>query len=153
VDLSRGHDTGLAVANPANTSADITIKAYQTDGVTPIAASQDPLQLPGNGHSERFATEFIEGLPAGFTGVLDITSATPFAALTLRSLNNERNDFLMTTFPIADADRSGPSPVVFPQIADGGGFVTEFILLNAGTASKTTLSFFDNEGRQLAVGK
>ncbi len=59
----------------------------------------------------------------------------------------------MTTFPIADADRTAPSPVVFPQIADGGGFVTECILLNSGAASKTTLSFFDNEGRQLAVGK
>ena len=89
----------------------------------------------------------------GSTGVLDITSATPFAALTLRSLNNERNDFLMTTFPIADVARAAPTPVVFPQIADGGGFVTEFILLNAVGASKTTLSFFDNEGRQLAVGK
>ena len=83
----------------------------------------------------------------------DITSATPFAALTLRSLDNERNDFLMTTFPIADADRAAPSPVVFPQIADGGGFVTEFILLDAGGASKMTLSFFDSEGRPLAVGK
>jgi hypothetical protein len=68
-------------------------------------------------------------------------------------MNNERNDFLMTTFPIADADRTAPSPVVFPQIADGSGFVTEFILLNAGGASTTTLTFFDNEGRQLAVGK
>jgi len=153
VDLSGGHDTGLAIANPAGTNADITIKAYRTDGVTTIGKSQGPLQLPANGHSAKFATEFIAGLPAGFTGVLDITSATPFAALTLRSLNNERNDFLMTTFPVADADRAAPSPVVFPQIADGGGFVTEFILLNAGGASNTTLSFFDNEGRQLAVGK
>jgi hypothetical protein len=153
VDLSRGHDTGLAIANPANTNADITIRAYQTDGITPIGTSQGPLQLPGNGHGAQFATELISGLPAGFTGVLDITSVTPFAALTLRSLNNERNDFLMTMFPIADADRAAPSPVVFPQIADGGGFVTEFIQLNAGGASKTTLSFFDNEGRQLAVGK
>ncbi len=153
VDLSRGHDTGLAIANPANMNASITIKAFETDGVTPIGTSQGPLQLPGNGHSAKFATEFIAGLPAGSIGVLDITSATPFAALTLRSLNNERNDFLMTTFPIANADGSGPSPVVFPQIADGGGFVTEFILLNAGGPSKTTLSFFDNEGGQLAVGK
>jgi hypothetical protein len=153
VDLSRGHDTGLAIANPANTSASVTIKAYRTDGVTAVGTTQGPLQLPGNGHSAKFATEFISGLPAGFTGVLDITSATPFAALTLRSLNNERNDFLMTTFPIADADRTAPSPVIFPQTADGGGFVTEFILLNAGGASKTTLSFYDNEGRQLAVGK
>jgi hypothetical protein len=153
VDLSGGHDTGLAIANPASTSASVTIKAYRTDGVTATGTSQGPLQLPGNGHSAKFATELIAGLPAGFTGVLDIASATPFAALTLRSLNNERNDFLMTKFPIADTDRAAPSPVVFPQIADGGGFVTEFILLNAGGASKTTLSFFDNEGRQLAVGK
>ncbi len=143
----------MAVANPANTNASITTRAYQTDGVTAIGTSQNPLQLPGNGHSAKFATEFIAGLPAGFTGVLDITSATPFAALTLRSLNNERNDFLMTTFPIADANHTAPSPVVFPQIADGGGFVPEFILLSAGGPSGTTLSFFDNDGRQLAVGK
>jgi photosystem II stability/assembly factor-like uncharacterized protein len=153
VDLSQGHDTGLAIANPASTNAGITIKAYQADGVTAIGTSQGPLQLPSNGHIAKFATELIAGLPAGFTGVLDITSATPFAALTLRSLNNERNDFLMTTFPIADADRTAPSPVVFPHIADGGGFMTEFILLDASGASRTTLSFFDNEGRQLAVGK
>jgi photosystem II stability/assembly factor-like uncharacterized protein len=153
VDLSPGHDTGLAIANPTSTSASITIKAYRTDGVTPIGTSQGPPQLLGNGHSAKFVTELIAGLPAGFTGVLDVTSATPFAALTLRSLNNERNDFLMTTFPVADVNHTAPSPVVFPQIADGGGFVTEFILLNAGGASKTTLSFFDNEGRQLAVGK
>jgi len=153
VDLSQGHDTGLAIANPANTSTNITISAYQADGVTPIGTSQGTIQLPGNGHSAKFATEFIAGLPAGLTGVLDIASATPFAALTLRSLNNERNDFLMTTLPVADADRTAPSPVVFPQIADGGGFVTEFILLNAGGSLRTTLSFFDNEGSQLAVGK
>ncbi len=143
----------MAVANPANTNASITTRAYQTDGVTAIGTSQNPLQLPGNGHSAKFATEFIAGLPAGFTGVLDITSATPFVALTLRSLNDERNDFLMTTFPIANEGRAAPSPVVFPQIADGGGFVTEFILLSAGGPSGTTLSFFDNDGRQLAVGK
>jgi hypothetical protein len=153
VNLSRGHDTGLAIANPARTNANVTISAYQSDGVTPIGASQSPLQLPGNGHSAKFATELISGLPVRFTGVLDIKSATSFAALTLRSPSNERNDFLMTTFPIPDANHIAPSPVVFPQIVDGGGFVTEFILLNAGEASKATISFFDNKGRQLAVGK
>jgi hypothetical protein len=153
VDLSHGHDTGLAIGNPASTKADLRIRAYQADGVTPIGTGQESLQLAGNGHSAKFATEFIAGLPDGFTGVLDITSATPFAVLTLRSLNNERNDFLMTTFPVADVERAAPSPIVFSQIADGGGYVTEFILLNAGGPSKTTLGFFDDEGRQLAVGK
>jgi len=153
VDLSGGHNTGLAIANLASASANVFVRAFESDGKNEVGTSQGPLPLPAKGHSAKFATEAITGLPVGFTGVLDITSATPFAALTLRSLNNERNDFLMTTFPIGDADRTAPSPVVFPQIADGGGFVTEFILLNAGGASKTTLSFFDNEGRQLAVGK
>ena len=153
VDLSSGHNTGLAIANPASANASITIRAYKADGLTPIGTSQGPLRLPGNGHTAKFATELISGLPAGFAGVLDIESATRFSALTLRSLNNERNDFLMTTFPVADTDLAAPSPAVFPQIADGGGFMTEFVLLSAGGASKTTLSFFDNAGRPLPVGK
>jgi hypothetical protein len=153
VDLSGGHNTGLAIANIVATHADIFISAFQSDGATGVGTSQGPLRLQAKGHSAEFAGEFIAGLPAGFTGVLDIRSVMPFAALTMRSLTNERSDVLLTTFPIANVNGAAPSPIVFPQIADGGGFVTEFILLSAGGAAKTTLSFFDNDGRQLAVGK
>ncbi len=62
VDLSRGHDTGLAIANPASTSASVTIKAYRTDGVTAVGTSQGPLQLPGNGHGAKFATRVHRGI-------------------------------------------------------------------------------------------
>ena len=85
--------------------------------------------------------------------MLDISSTTPFAALTLRSLDNERGDFLMTTFPVADANQAAPSPIVFLQIVDGGGYITEFILLSSGEASNTTLSFYDEDGVPLAMGK
>lgn len=153
IDLSDGHNTGVAIANAAGTDASITMKAFQSDGVTGIGTSQDPLRLAGNGHSAKFASEFIAGLPAGFAGVLDMTSATPFAALTLRSLLNERHDFLMTTFLVADANQAVPSPVVFPQIADGGGFITQVILVSSGSGSSTTLSFFDDDGNPLVVGK
>jgi sugar lactone lactonase YvrE len=142
VDLSRGHDTGLAIANPTNTNSSITITAFQSDGVTGVGASQGPLPLSPNGYSAFFADRFITGLPAGFTGVLDITSATPFAALTVRSLTNERGDFLMATFPVADMTVAAPSPIVFPQIADGGGYVTQFILIGAGGASSVTLNYY-----------
>jgi hypothetical protein len=71
----------------------------------------------------------------------------------MRSLSNERNDFLLTTFPIADADRAASSPIVFPQIADGGGYVTQFILLSPGPASSTTLELYDETGAPLVVGK
>jgi photosystem II stability/assembly factor-like uncharacterized protein len=153
IDLSDGHNTGVAIANPAGTDASITLKAFQSDGVTGIGTRQDPLRLAGNGHGAKFAGEFIAGLPAGFTGVLDMSSATPFAALALRSLLNERHDFLMTTFPIADANQAVPSPVVFPQIADGGGFITQVMLVSAGSGSSTTLNFFDDDGNPLPVGK
>jgi len=153
VDLSEGHNTGLAIANLAETSASISIKAFQSDGTTGVGTSQGPLPLQAKGHSARFAGEFVSGLPAEFTGVLDIRSATPFAALTMRSLTNERGDFLLTTFPIADMNRAAPSPIVFPQIADGGGYVTQFILLSPGGASSAKLNFYGESGAPLAVGK
>jgi len=153
VDLSGSHDTGLAVANVNAAAATITISAYQTDGATSVGTSQGPLQLAASGHNAQFADQLISGLPAGFTGVLDIASPIPFAALTMRSLYNERSDFLVTTFPIADMTRGAPSPIVFPQLADGGGSVTQFILIGAGGASTVTLNFYGDTGTPLAVGQ
>jgi sugar lactone lactonase YvrE len=153
VDLSGSHNTGLAVVNPTSTHATITMTAFQSDGVTGIGSNHDPLQLSGQGHSAHFVNEFIAGLPAEFRGVLDIFSSTPFAALTLRSLYNERNDFLLATFPVADMTKIAPSPIVFPHIADGGGYATEFILISPGGASSTTLNYFSENGTPLALMK
>lgn len=146
VDLSGGHNTGLAIANIQAGNISIAINAFQTDGDTAIGTSEGPLELSGSGHRAQFADQFISGLPEGFTGVLDVSASTPFAALTLRSLYNERQDFLMTAFPIADATRTAPSPIVFPQIADDGGYVTEFILLSPDGESSATLNLFDESG-------
>jgi sugar lactone lactonase YvrE len=153
VDLSGSHNTGLAIANPTSTDAKFTIKAFQSDGFTEIGAAQGSLQIPANGHSAHFANEFVAGLPAGFSGVLDIASPAPFTALTMRSLSNQRGDFLLTTFPIADLTRGAPAPVVFPQIADGGGYATQFILIGAAGASSVTLNFYGEDGKPLPVGK
>jgi sugar lactone lactonase YvrE len=153
VDTSALHNTGLAIANPTNTSANITLNAFQIDGLTRIGTSNVPVYLSANGQIAHFAGEFIAGLPAGFTGVLDITSPNPFAALTLRSLYNERNDFLLATFPVADMMLAAPSPIVFPQLADGGGYMTQFILIGTGGASSTSVNYYDENGTPLAVGK
>jgi hypothetical protein len=48
----------------------------------------------------------------------------------------------MTTFPIADATRAAPSPIVFPHIADGSGYTTQFILLSPGGGAGTTLNLY-----------
>ncbi len=153
VDLSGNLDTGLAIVNPQSTPASVTIKAFQSDGLNGAGTSPGPLQLSADGHSAQFADQFVTGLPAGFKGVLDISSATPFVALALRSRVNERGDFLLTTFPIADQNQITNSSIIFPQIADGGGYITQFILLSAGGESSTILKLLNNSGTPWTVGK
>lgn len=150
VDRSGGHDTGLAIVNPGGSSLSVTLTALQWDGSTSFGNGN--VFLNPNGHAAKFASEFISGLPIGFTGVLDIASSSPFAALTLRALTNGRGDFLLTTFPIADFNQPAPTPIVFPQIADGGGFKTQFILLGTSGASTVTLNFYGDTGASIPVG-
>jgi len=147
VDTSGGHDTGLAIANPSPSSiTTLTVSALAGDGVTPAGTSTGPIQLPANGHAAAFAGQFISGLPAGFTGILDISSPQPFAALTVRSLTNARGDTLFTTFSIADFNQTLVTPLIFPQVADGGGYQTQFIFLSTSGASIQTVNSFGDSG-------
>ena len=153
VDTSGGHNSSVALGNPGYAAARIALTALQMDGFTPAGTSPGLMTLDGKGHTADFVWQHISGLPAGFRGILDIASDTPFVPLTIRALVNERGDFLFTAFPVADMNQPTPLPIQFPQIADGGGYTTEFILLSAGSSGAVTLSFFGNAGTPLAVGK
>jgi len=150
VDKSGGHDTGLAVANPGASASSIVLQAFQNNGVTTAGNGQAVLNIASGGHAAKFVGEMIGGLPDGFTGVVRISSPSPFVALTLRSLSNSRGDFLLTTFPIADANRPAPAPIVFPQIADGGGYTTQFIFISATGSASITVNFRGNDGSPLS---
>ena len=142
------------MVNPGNAPLRITATAYELDGVTPAGNGPGTVDLAPLGHDPKFAWQLIAGLPEGFTGVLDLRSADPFAALTQRSLYNERRDFLITTFPVADANQAPPSPLIFPQIADGAGYQTQIILLSTGSAaSKVTVSYLGNDDSSITVGQ
>jgi hypothetical protein len=153
VDLSNGHDTGIAIANPGSSSMNVAIQAYKPDGITSAGNTPPPLALSASGHTAAFADQLITALPANFTGVAEMTSSSPFVALTLRSLTNGRGDTLLTTFPVADEAQTAPSPIVFPQIADGGGFATQFIFISATGAASVNVSFFGDDGSTLNVGR
>jgi hypothetical protein len=153
IDESAGHDTGLAVASPSGSTTHVSFKAYQADGNTTAGGTAATISLNGKGHVARFVGQLISGLPAGFTGVLDVSAPSPFVAVTLRSLKNARGDLLLTTFPVADLNASAPAPVVFPHIAAGGGYTTQFVLLSSGAASGAILRFLDDKGFPLPVGK
>ena len=150
VDKSKGHDTGLALANPG-AAATVTLRTFQTDGSTVAGTGPATVNLAANAHEAKFVGELISGLPSGFVGVAEFTSTTPIVALTLRSLTNARNDFLLTTFPIADANQTAPTPIVFPHIAMGGGYVTEFIVISATGSGSIEIRFYGDDGAQIGV--
>lgn len=152
IDMSAGHNTGIALAATGASGPVLTLKAFQKDGRA-AGTSLGPVTLTANGHKAAFIDQFVSGLPAGFTGVPDISSSTPFAALTLRSLINARGDFLLTTLPIADANVDAPSSIIFSQIVDGGGYSTQFILLSPRGTSSPSLYFYDDTGAPLVLGR
>ena len=104
-------------------------------------------------HRTAFVDELVGTLPVNFRGVLDITSSAPFVVSAVRSLVNERGDFLVSTYPVADLTRTTPAPIFFPQIAAGGGYATLFILLSSGGAAAAVLDFLSDTGSPLPVGK
>jgi photosystem II stability/assembly factor-like uncharacterized protein len=152
VDESGGHGTGLALTRPPGAGMSVLLKAYQMDGKTPVGAPV-PVFVSSSGHAAGFVSRMIPGIPSGFKGILDLSSDSPFAALTLRSMTNSRADFLLTTFPVLDLNRRFPLPIVFPQIADGGGYLTQFILLGGAGTANAELEMWDDAGVPLAVGK
>jgi hypothetical protein len=151
IDNSANHETGLSVAALGDKEATMTLRAYQSDGVSSAGDGPTIIQLSANGHRSAFINQLIAELPSGFTGILDLQSSTPFAALTLRSLFNSRNDFLLSTFPVADFGGSAPAPIVFPQIAAGEGYQTELLFLNTGNDTDAILNCVGDDGFLKAV--
>jgi hypothetical protein len=58
----------------------------------------------------------------------------------------------LTAFPVADANETLPRLLVFPQIVDGSGYSTQFVLLGTNGAANAALAFYDKNGNPIAVG-
>src|SRR5262249_3132923 len=114
-------------------------------------------------HTAKFVQELKDiapdfNLPASFPtatqyGSLEVASNQPVSVLALRLTANQRGDVLLTSTPIADLSQAaGSSSAYFPQIADGGGYMTSITLLNTSNAAQAgTISLFDDSGAPLNV--
>jgi C-terminal processing protease CtpA/Prc len=146
--------TGVSMANSSTTSATVTLELFNADGSS--AGRKGTVSIPANGQTAQFLEE-IPGLGSsqhGFQGTARISSSAPISVTGLRGRYNQRSEFLITTLPALDeADPPTTSPRYFPHLAVGGGYTTQFIVLNrqAGQSSFGRVSLFAQAGQPLYV--
>lgn len=152
--------TGVAVASPGNDPVTLAFRLLDRNGLLFAETTRD---VPTNGHLACFVDELFDGLPAGFTGILEMSApgqagAFPteqsFVPITLKLTINRRQDPILTTLPVADLTRPVVGDrLVFPQIGFGNGFSTRLILLGGGAEEDVvqtgTFTFTRSDGSPL----
>jgi hypothetical protein len=90
---------------------------------------------------------FPELLPGLY--VLDIQSTMPVSALALRTVDGGNGGMSFTPLPVFQQEPN-ENMSIFPLFADGGGYSTEFLLLNrSGSDISGVLSLFKQDGNAL----
>ncbi len=146
IDEAGDSRSGYAVANPGTDGANLTLTLRRKDGTT--AGTKSLSLAPGN-HIARFAwQEFPSAATPGFEGSLEFASDRVLYAVALRYDNLLQDVFC--TIPILAEETA--SEVYFPQVADGGGYRTNIILVNPAAAGTTAvIEFFDSDGKPLLM--
>jgi hypothetical protein len=152
--------SGVAITNTASTAVSVFLELSDVDGSVVASTS---INLPAYGHVAKLLNEFSfsgTGSPGllGFPGkgVLRIAaSSSAISVIGLRIRYNELGDFLISTMPAIDENApASSSPLLFPQIADGGGYTTQIVVFS-GTSGQSTmgkLTFTDENGLPLNLG-
>jgi hypothetical protein len=148
----------LAIANSSVTPATVNFELFNGDGTsTGLTAS---ITVPGLGHAGIFVHQLFptmnltlqEDVP--FRGLIRITSFSTIAVANFRTHINELGNFLMTsTVTTNEGSPSTTAELFFPQILDGGGFATQFVLFSgvADQATTGTLRFVSQNGQALSL--
>jgi CubicO group peptidase (beta-lactamase class C family) len=142
-------NTGLAIANPNNVSA--TISFFFTDPSGDFG--NGTMTIPANGQVATFLNQAPFNGKSPFSGAFTFSSSVPVSVVALRGLTNERNEFLITTLPVADLNGSlSTNTLVFPHFADGGGWTTQIVLVNPSDSLMTGfVQFLDPSGGNATV--
>jgi hypothetical protein len=141
VDATGTVNTGLAIANPNPQAATISYTVTDAAGGNVKSGSTT---IAANGQIAGFLNQAPYDTGNGFRGTLTFTSSVPVGVIALRSLVNERDDFLLTTLPVVDLSKGASSGTqVIPHFAVGDGWQTQIVLLNPTDAPQTgALQFF-----------
>ena len=119
--------TGLAMANPNDTTATVAFFFTNSDG---IDSGHGTFTLGPREQTAQFLDEAPFNGGSEMWGTFTFTADLPVAVIALRGFVNERSEFLMTTLPVAPIAVPTTGTVYFPHFAAGGGWTTQVILVN-----------------------
>lgn len=144
LETSPGFRTGVAITNPGGSPVYLDLAIRNPDGSFVAASSPAELNpLSPNGHYARFTGPemgFSSNLPANGTLEIAVNGPGNFAALALLLANG-----LMSSSSVITGRVN--TPVIFPQIVDGGGFTTITRMFNAGASVFSgTMSYYNPNG-------
>lgn len=119
-------NTGLAIANPGAQS--VTLSFYFTDSSGQDSVTQTTT-IPAGEQVAAFLNQApFNGSPS-MDGTFTFSASAPIAAIAIKGFVNARSEFLMTTLPVVSL-AAASAPATFPHWAQGGGWITEFDLIN-----------------------
>jgi len=145
MDLTAGHDSGLAILNDGGNPATVRLTPYGRTGMELPSAT---IALPAGAQIAAFASQLFPDIPQGFRGTVEISSDNPIQTVALRSTATP-DRFLLAAFPVESLEvQRNISAAYFPHLVDGGGFSTEIFVMNLGAAAANArLSFLSPEGQ------
>ncbi len=142
--------SGYAVANFGAAPANLNLTLRDKNGF--VVEIKSFSLLPGR-HIAKFAfQEFPSNASPGFEGSIEFTSDQDVAAVALRYDNTTLDSAqqVFSTIPVLVDEAA--TTLYFPQVADGGGYKTNFILVNSTSNSTTArLDFFASDGTPLIL--
>jgi hypothetical protein len=137
-------NTGIAFAN-TNAFA-VTVSYFFTDQFG-NNIRQAAFTLNASVQTAVFISDAPFNVANGFVGTFTFTASAPIGVIALRTLVNERSEFIATTqavTPLPDTTSAGA--LVIAHFADGGGWKTQVILVNTTDVAVSGSVQFFGEG-------
>ncbi len=154
--LSR--NLGVAIANPGSTDANVTLKLHKGDGTV---IGMKTIAVVSRRQMAVFVTQMFENetsVPRDFNGTLEITSDTAVAVVGLRFRGENFSTIPITNLsppipvPVVSAGVGGAAAVILAHFAANGGWATEIVIVNSGTAALTVrVDLFKQDGTPLTA--
>jgi hypothetical protein len=154
--LSR--NLGVAIANPGSTDATLTLTLRGGDGV---ALGTKTLTVAARKQVAQFVTEMFAdqpSVPKDLEGSLFIASNNPVGIVGLRFRGSNSSTLPSTNLsaplavPLRETGVGGTAAVLLAHFATGGGWASEIVIANSGTAALTVrVDLYKQDGTALVA--